>query len=278
MHALAPRLHRASVAVQESLADVSHRAQESFSGIRVVRGYGLADHEEHAFERVSRTNRKHQVRMASARGLMHSAVNLAYEMAFLPVLLVGGWAMIDRSIDVGDLFKFIDLGFKVFWPVIALGWIAGLYPRAVASAERIDAILDEEVDIDDPREPTPLDEVRGDLSLRDVSYTYEGAPEPAIRGVTLDVPAGTSLGVVGPTGCGKSTLLGLLGRTYDANGEIRLDRVPVRDLALETLRGAIAYVPRTASSSRTPIATTSTSAPTSPWTTTSSLGASSWPA
>jgi ATP-binding cassette subfamily B protein len=152
--------------------------------------------------------------------------------------------MIDRSIAVGDLFKFIDLGFKVFWPVIALGWIAGLYPRAVASAQRIDELLGEPETIAEPSQPRPLLAVRGELTLRDVSFTYESSPRPALSGIRLEVPAGTTLGVVGPTGSGKSTLLNLLGRLFEAQGEVRLDGVPIRELPLSTLRGALAYVPQ----------------------------------
>lgn len=244
MKLLTPRLHKHSVAVQESLAEISHRAQESFAGIRVVKGYGLAAHESVGFRGVSQQNKGHQLELGTARGLTHSVINLAYDLAFLPILFVGGWAMIDRSIAVGDLFKFIDLGFKVFWPVIALGWIAGLYPRALASAERIQALLAERSEIVDPTAPVPLATVRGELSLRGVSYTYDGAPRPSLSSVTVDVPAGTTLGVVGPTGAGKTTLLNLLGRLYEPQGEVRLDGVPTRDLALDTLRGALGYVPQ----------------------------------
>jgi len=244
MMRLTPRMHAASVDVQESLADISHRAQESFAGVRVVKGYGIAAHEETRFRRASEENREHQIRLAGVRGLMHSYVNLAYELSFLPILFVGGWAMIDRSIAVGDLFMFIDLGFKVFWPVIALGWIAGLYPRALASAERIDELLEEPVAILDPPSPVELVRVRGELDLDDVSYTYAGSEQKALAGVTVHVPAGTTLGVVGPTGSGKSTLLNLLGRLFEAQGVIRLDGVPVRELSLSTLRGSMAYVPQ----------------------------------
>ena len=244
MKRLSPRLHAASVDVQESLADISHRAQESFAGVRVVKGYGIEEHERTGFELVSATNRKHQIQMARARGWMHASVNLAYELAFLPILFVGGWAMIDATIAVGDLFKFIDLGFKVFWPVIALGWIAGLLPRALASAERVQSLLDEDLEIVDPEDPVQLTKVEGALSLRDVSYVYPGSDRPALAGIHVEVPAGTTLGVVGPTGSGKSTLLNLLGRLYEAQGEIRLDRVPIRRLPLSTLRGALAYVPQ----------------------------------
>lgn len=243
---LTPRLHSRSTAVQESLAEISHRALESFSGARVVKGYGLERHESRRFEDASRQNREAQIHFSKARGLMHAAIHLAYDLAFLPVIFVGGWAMIDRSIAVGDLFKFIDLGFKVFWPVIALGWIGGLYPRALASAERIQALLSETSHIQDPPDPVPLDAegIEGELSLSNVSYSYPGAPGPAVEGVHARVPAKSVLGIVGPTGSGKTTLLNLLGRLCDPKGEIRLDGIPTRQLSLATLRGALAYVPQ----------------------------------
>jgi len=244
MKALTPRLHRHSLAVQESLGDLSHRSQESFAGMRVVKGYGLAEREGDAFAALSEKNRGHQVDLARSRGLTNALIHLSHDLAFLPILLVGGMAMIDRTIQAGDLFKFIDLGFKVFWPVIALGWMAGLYPRAVVSARRIDELLEERSEVGEPAEPTPLEAVRGDLRLASVGFTYPGAERPAVQGVSVHVPAGAVLGVVGPTGAGKSTLLNLLGRLYEADGEIRLDGVPIRDLSISTLRGALAYVPQ----------------------------------
>ncbi len=152
--------------------------------------------------------------------------------------------MIDRALDVGGLFKFIDITFKVFWPIIAVGWILGMYPRAVASAKRIDELLSRNSDILEPKSPVPLPSVRGALSLRHVTHVYEGAERPSLQDVSVDVPAGSVLGVVGPTGSGKTTLLYLLGRLFDAQGEILLDGVPIRDLSLATLRGALGYVPQ----------------------------------
>jgi len=244
MMVMTPRLQRFSTFVQESLAEIAAHAQESFAGIRVVKGYGLAQHENTRFRAASAKNRAHQLDLARAQGIQDAAIHLSYDLAFLPILVIGGWAMIDQTLDVGDLFKFVDLGFKVFWPVIALGWIAGLYPRALASAERIDELLEERPDILEAKAVRVPEKVEGRLALRDVGYTYAGAPRPALAGITLEVPAGTTLGVVGPTGAGKSTLLNLLGRLFEAQGEIRLDGVPIRELPLDLLRGALAYVPQ----------------------------------
>ena len=244
MMIMTPRLQRYSTFVQESLANIAARAQESFAGIRVVKGYGLSEHENARFRAASEENRGHQLDLARARGLQDAWIHLAYDLAFLPILVVGCWAMIDQTLDVGDLFKFVDLGFKVFWPVIALGWIAGLYPRAVASAERIDELLEQRSEIVEAPGARALASVSGRLTLRDVSFVHAGAARPALSGIDLEVPAGTTLGVVGPTGSGKSTLLNLLGRLFEAQGEVRLDGVPIRELTLDSLRGALAYVPQ----------------------------------
>ncbi|MEM7310062.1 MAG: ABC transporter ATP-binding protein [Planctomycetota bacterium] len=244
VRALVPRLHRISTQVQESLADISHHAQETFAGVRVVKGYGVDAQQVGRFETASRENRDHQIRLSRVRGMMDAITHTAFNLTFLPILFVGGMAMIDRSLAAGDLFKFIDLTLKVFWPVISLGWMAGMYPRALVSAERIDTLLNERAEIEEGAGTRELDEVRGELALQRVSFLYPDTSEPALQGVSVQIPAESSLGVVGPTGSGKSTLLNLLGRMFDCQGEIRLDGVPIRDLSLSSLRGAIAYVPQ----------------------------------
>jgi ATP-binding cassette subfamily B multidrug efflux pump len=241
---LTPRLQFHSTAVQERLAELSHRAQENFGGIRVIKGYGLERQQSERFEEVSRANRDHQIEFARARGLSNSVSETAHSLTFLPILLVGGMALIDRRMLVGDLFQFIDLTFKVFWPVIALGWMAGLYPRAIVSAQRVQQLLDEESPIQDPPQPAEPAAIRGSLALRDVSFRYPEAERHALRAIDVEVPAGTMLGIVGPTGSGKSTLLNLLGRLMEAEGTIALDGVPIRELRLELLRGALGYVPQ----------------------------------
>jgi len=239
-----PKLHHWSEAVQESVAEIASRAQENFSGIRVVKGYGREAQQTARFEVSSRKNRENQIRLGHARGLTHALTHAANDFTFVVILVIGGFAMIDRTLPAGDLFKFIDLTFKVFWPIIALGWIAGMYPRALASAKRIDELFAERSEIVEPASPRVLAPVRGALTLTNVRYTYAGAVRPAVHGVSVDVPAGGVLGIVGPTGSGKSTLLLCLGRLLDADGKLALDGVDVRELSLDTLRGAIGYVPQ----------------------------------
>ncbi len=244
MKLLSPGLHRHSMAVQESLADLSHRAQENFGGIRVVKGYSREASQGRRFGASSEINRSNQVDLGRARGWTHAAVNGAFDLTFATILVIGGLAAVDRTLPVGDLFKFIDLTIKVFWPLIALGWIAGMYPRAVASAQRVNQLLDEMPSIGEDAQPVRLPQVRGELHLEDVSFSYAPDLEPALTGIRVHVPAGSTLGVVGPTGSGKTTLLHLLGRLFEPGGKLALDGVDVQRLALADLRGALGYVPQ----------------------------------
>lgn len=244
MRLISPRLHRHSTAVQESLADIGHRAQENFAGIRVVKGYGRERQQTARFDAASKDNRGHQIALGRARGLTSAVTWGSKDLTFLPIVLVGGWAMIDRGLPAGDLFKFLDLTAKVFWPIIAVGWMAGVYPRAVVSAGRIEDLLASTDEITDRPGARDLENVRGELALERVGFTYPGAERAALADISVDVPAGGVLGVVGPTGSGKTTLLNLLARLYESEGTIRLDGHDVRQLTLSSLRGALGYVPQ----------------------------------
>ncbi|MCK6447091.1 MAG: ABC transporter ATP-binding protein/permease [Planctomycetes bacterium] len=244
MWLLSPRLQKHSLAVQETQADLSARAQETFAGVRIVKGYAREDEQAAKFDAVSRANFRHQVELGRARGLSSAITWGSKDFTYLPILFIGGWSMIDRDFQAGDLFKFVDLTFKVFWPIIAVGWLAGVFPRAQVSAQRVQELLDAPNPIADPPEPVRLDAVRGHFRLVDVSFTYPGAPAPALSRITFEVRPGEVVGIVGATGSGKSSLLNLFARLYDAQGRIELDGVPLAKLELATLRNALGYVPQ----------------------------------
>ncbi|QDV08474.1 putative multidrug resistance ABC transporter ATP-binding/permease protein YheI [Planctomycetes bacterium Poly30] len=245
MKLLSGRLHRQSTAVQESIAGISHRAQENFGGIRIVKGYSREDQQARLFEVTSAENRNNQIELGNARGLTNAAIHGSFDTTFAVILAVGGIAAVDRTLPVGDLFKFIDLTLKVFWPLIAIGWILGMLPRAVASGERIEELLDEENSIQDGDLKLDVSEIEGSVAFENVSFTYERGTRPALSGISVQIAAGETLGIVGPTGSGKSTLLNLVGRLFEADsGHVLVDDHSVRDLPLDTLRGSLGYVPQ----------------------------------
>ncbi len=245
MKLLTPRLHRHSLAVQESLGEISHRAQENFSGIRVVKGYDREDQQGGLFADTSSENRDNQIRLGKARGLTHAYIHTAFDTTFALILVLGGLAAIERTLPLGDLFKFIDLTLKIFWPLIAMGWIAGMYPRAVASAERVKDLLGRSSSIQSGSKRLSEEDVSGDLRFEGLNFTYPEAQRSALQNINLHVPAGSTLGVVGPTGAGKTTLLEMVGRLHDAqSGRLCLDGDDVRELNLDDLRRSLGYVPQ----------------------------------
>lgn len=241
---LTPRLHVTSKKVQEAIADISHTAQENFAGIRVVKGYGRENQQAQKFAAASKRSRDHQITMASQRGLAHTAATTTSQVTFVVILWLGGRAMIDGELGYGDTLVFIDLTLKLFWPILTLGWLAGLYPRAAASAQRIEELLGREPSIQSPPGARELVGYDGSFRLREVSFTYEDADEPAVADIDLDIPGGSTLGIVGPTGAGKSTLLKLFGRLHDAEGGFEMGGVPLRELSLSAIRSPLGYVPQ----------------------------------
>jgi ATP-binding cassette subfamily B multidrug efflux pump len=239
---LAPRLQAASRAVQDALAEVTSRAQESFAGARVVRTFAVEPREERAMERLSEAYREANLRLARVRGWTAVLLTATGWVGLAVILLVGGRQVAEGSFDRGGLLLFQSYQLMLTWPMMAFGWVFGLFQRGAAGLDRIREVLGE------PREPeagVALPEVRGAIAFRGLTFGYGGAP--VLRDVELDVPAGSTLGIVGPTASGKSTLVSLLPRLYDPPpATLFLDGRDVRELPLAQLRAAIAFVPQEA--------------------------------
>jgi ATP-binding cassette subfamily B protein len=185
--------------------------------------------------------------LARVSGLFHPLLGLFSGFAMVLALLLGGRAVIQGTISVGDFVAFTLYLGMLSWPMIALGWVVNLFQRGAASMARINRIFAEEPAVAAPAEPVVLRAVRGELEFRDVSFRYPGSDRLVLSGVSFHVPAGRMLAVVGATGSGKSTLVSLLARLRDPTaGEVLLDGVPLRELPLDQLRAAIGVVPQDA--------------------------------
>ena len=238
------RIHQHFERVQAQFADLSTRAQESFAGIRVVRAYAQEEAEELAFDELNRRYVEANRRLILWSGAFHPLLQALVGLGFVAVLAYGGLLAQHGAISVGEFVTFnLFLG-KLIWPMIAVGWVINLVQRGSASFARMRDVLEAVPEVRDEPPLTPLGEVRGEVELRDLVFAY-GESRPVLDGLTLDIPAGSTLAIVGRTGAGKSTLLALLPRLLNPPaGTLFVDGLDVRRAALVELRGAIAMVPQ----------------------------------
>lgn len=230
--------------VQDQFGEVSARAQENFSGIRVIKAYAQEDYELDAFRAVNHEYLERSVSFARLNSLLWPAMFFVSGLAVAILLWRGGLDVIAGRITLGRLVRFNTYVAALSWPMIALGWTVNLFQQGAASLSRIEEVRDVAPAIADGSATLPsLKPERGDVKFRGVSLTY--GDREVLRELDLHVPAGTSLGVVGPTGAGKSSLVNLLARVYDVTGgSVLIDGEDVRHIPLIALRQAIGYVPQ----------------------------------
>ena len=239
----APATQRWSHEVQERMAELSVVAQENYSGIRVVKAFATEAMSGDVFRRMGRTFMEANVRLATIRGLTSAVIGGVKDVGILLVLGVGGWRLVQGRLQLGDVVQYWELVQYTMWPLIAIGWMLGLYTRARSGAERLDAIFEIEPSVGETPTPARLDEVRGELEVRGLTFGWNGVP--VLQDVSFQVPAGKVLGITGRTGSGKTTLVQLLCRLVDPPpGTVFLDGHDIRELSFDTLRRALGVVPQ----------------------------------
>ncbi|MGH7163863.1 MAG: ABC transporter ATP-binding protein, partial [Planctomycetota bacterium] len=239
---LAPRLHRTSRLVQDQQAGISARAQESFAGARVVKTFATEDREAEDMERLGREYLASNLRLARLRGVTDGYLTLMIALGLGLILYEGGTLYGRGRIDIGGILAFQAYQGMLLWPMMAFGWVLSLLQRGAASLDRLQEVFrvarEAGSDGGAPR-------LRGEIEFRDLSFSYGG--KRVLHGVSLEIRAGQTVGITGPTGSGKSTLVSLLPRLYDPpRGALFVDGRDVHDLPLATLRGAIGFVPQEA--------------------------------
>ena len=241
---LSPLVHRASVRMQDGLADLATRAQESFAGVRVIKSYAREEAEVEAFRAQGDEYMRRVLAYVRTRVYMGPVFYLLEGAGMLVILWVGGGMVARGEMTMGEFIAFNAYNLMLLWPMISLGWVVALFQRGAASMDRINAVLAARPDVADAPDAVPLPAVRGDVEIRDLTFAF-GTGRPALRGVSLRVPAGKSLAIIGPTGGGKSTLLSLVPRLYPVpDGKVFLDGVDVNRIRLADLRRAVAVVPQ----------------------------------
>jgi ATP-binding cassette subfamily B multidrug efflux pump len=240
------RIHTRFERIQASFSDISAQAQENYTGVRLIRAFAREDSEIGLFERLNREYIARALRLVQLMGMLWPTLEFVLGISMIITLLVGGHQVLAHRITVGDFVAFNTYMILLIWPIIAVGWVINIFQRGTASVKRIDELLRAEPAIDDrSADPTlgPATVLKGEIEFRNLSFSYGGAP--VLEDISLRIPAGSSLAIVGPTGSGKSTLVNLISRLYEApEGTLLIDGRPVREYPLAVLRRNIGMVPQ----------------------------------
>ena len=260
------RIHERFERIQAMFSDISARAQENFSGARLIRAYVQEEAEIKSFERENKEYIRRSLKLVRLMGMLWPTLELMLGCALVLVVWLGGrevltgqstvrlvshlgtaapvttTLLLSGSMSVGQFVSFSTYMMQLTWPIIALGWVINIFQRGTASLIRINEIMQEEPAIKDA--PDARDrEITGEIEFRKLTFSYDG--KQVLHNLNLTIPAGTSLAIVGPTGSGKTTLVDLIPRIYDAEpGMVLIDGRPIREYSLESLRRNIGFVPQ----------------------------------
>lgn len=238
------RIHERFERIQSMFSDISARAQENFSGARLIRAYVQEEYEIAGFETANKEYIARSLKLVRLMGMLWPTLEVMLGFAIVLVLWLGGREVLYGRITVGGFVAFNTYMVQLTWPIIALGWVINIFQRGTASMARINELLVEKPEIEDESPAVPAGaEIEGEIDFRDLNFAYNDTP--VLHDINLRIPAGSSLAIVGPTGSGKTTLVSLIARIYDAApGMVLFDGRSVRDYPLETLRRNIGFVPQ----------------------------------
>jgi ATP-binding cassette subfamily B multidrug efflux pump len=266
------KIHTRFERIQASFSEISAQAQENYSGVRLIRAFAREESQMSLFEQLNQRYIGRALRLVQLMGMLWPTLEFILGVSMIITLLVGGHLVLANRINVGQFVAFNTYMIMLIWPIIAVGWVINIFQRGTASVKRIDELLQAEPAIDDSRsvvsEFEPETVLRGEIEFRHLNFSY-GEPRtphrptddkeqalhltdkdipvvtPVLHDISLHIPAGGSLAIVGPTGSGKSTLVNLIARLYEApEGSLLIDGRPVYEYPLAVLRRNIGMVPQ----------------------------------
>ncbi len=240
------KIHTRFERIQAMFSEISAKAQENFSGARLVRAFAQEDAEIKSFEEANQEYIRRSLFLVRIMAMLWPTLEFVLGVSLVLTLLVGGREVVAGRITAGQFSSYLIFMVQLTFPMLALGYVINLFQRGTASVVRIDELLRWVPSIQDEAgdriaiDATP----RGDIEFRNLTFGYGSGPK-ILRNVNLNIPAGSSLAIVGPTGAGKSTLVNLIPRLLDAPvGQVLIDGLPIREWPLASLRRAVGFVPQ----------------------------------
>jgi len=254
-------IHRLYEKIQAALATLSAKVQENLSGVRVIRAYAQEEAETRGFDEPNREYVAQNVQLIRTWSMFMPSLMSLSGTTFLIVLWQGGYRILHAQMSIGALITFFTYLNFLVWPMIALGWVTNIFQRGAASMGRLNYILNAKPQIDDRGASiSKAAKIEGEIEFRNLTFKYPttiagsdakganghgGEGRQVLKNIDLEIPAGSTLAIIGPTGSGKTTLAALIARLWEApKGTILIDEHPIQEWPLETLRRAIGFVPQ----------------------------------
>jgi len=246
IYKLSAAIHKRSTVVQEYLSKLTSFTQESFSGISVIKAYGIENRINTKFNELAEGSKDKNIELVRVQALFFPLMILLIGLSNILVIYIGGKQYISGEIEhLGTIVEFLIYVNMLTWPVAVIGWVTSMVQQAEASQKRINEFLHEEPEIKNHvTEATPIS---GTIEFNNLTFTYPDTNITALKNLSFSINSGETLAIIGNTGSGKSTILELIGRLYDVeNGQLKINNKSIQDLNLENLRGSIGYVPQDA--------------------------------
>ncbi|WP_033956290.1 ABC transporter ATP-binding protein [Psychroserpens jangbogonensis] len=246
IYKLSTVINKRSTIVQEYLSNLSTYTQESFSGISIIKAYGIEDENNLAFNTLSEESKQKQIDLTKVQALFFPSMIFLIGISNVLVAYIGGMQYINGEIkDIGTIAEFLIYVNMLTWPVATVGWVTNLVQQAEASQKRINEFLKQEPEI--KNNTTVQTDIDGNIDFKNVTFIYPDTNIKALNAISFSIKKGETLAILGKTGSGKSTILDLIGRLYDVqDGNITIDGKIISQVNLNNLRDSIGYVPQDA--------------------------------
>ena len=239
-------IHEKYTLIQEKFSDLTTKAQENFSGIRVIKSYVREESEIGEFKKLSLDYLQRNMNMIKYQAIVQPILFLITGISIIIVIWLGGYKVISKEMNLGEITAFITYLNILIWPMIAFGWVLNIIQQAEASMKRLNKIFSEPNEIEDSEQSIKsINEINGDIEFKNVSFKYGEHLPLVLDNVSLKIPKGSTLAIMGFTGAGKTSFINLIPRLYDAiDGGVLIDGIDVRKIPLDVLRSNIGLVPQ----------------------------------
>jgi ATP-binding cassette subfamily B protein len=244
VYKIGKKIHARFTKIQETFAELTTKAQENFSGIRVIKSYVREEWEIDSFKKLSRDYLDKNMRMVKVQAMLMPILFLVTGLSLIIVILIGGGKIISGTMDLGELTAFTFYLGILIWPMIAFGWVVNIVQQAEASMKRLNKIFHEPYEIEETVETDRnINELKGEIEFRNVTFKYGEQLPIVLKNINLKISKGSTIAIMGFTGSGKTTLVNLIPRLYDiTGGEILVDGKNLKNIPLDVLRKNIGYV------------------------------------